>query len=177
MAAQVSFVDRTLSSFGPAAAESRMLLRKTVGYAIERLWPADRTSLPELRPFTEGGDGDILYASIQALAPKDDIQATAKALALESAAGTARLFSLIFAQATMRISSKLLVVVVFWVVAIFLSFGLVVPRNGTVIAALLVSAAAVSTALFLVVDLDSSFGGLIGVSGDPLRKAHEQLGE
>ena len=121
--------------------------------------------------------GDILYASIQALAPKDDIQATAKALALESAAGTARLFSLIFAQATMRISSKLLVVVVFWVVAIFLSFGLVVPRNGTVIAALLVSAAAVSTALFLVVDLDSSFGGLIGVSGDPLRKAHEQLGE
>ena len=55
MAAQVSFVDRTLSSFGPAAAESRMLLRKTVGYAIERLWPADRTSRPELRPFTEGG--------------------------------------------------------------------------------------------------------------------------
>jgi hypothetical protein len=70
-----------------------------------------------------------------------------------------------------------LVVLVFWLCIIFASFGLFAPRNGTVIAAFFVCALSVSGAIFLILELDQSFEGLLQVSGAPLRAALAQLGQ
>jgi hypothetical protein len=59
---------------------------------------------------------------------------------------------------------------------IFASFGLFAPRNTTVLAVLGVCALSVAGAVFLIIELDRSFEGLLQVSGAPLRSALAQLG-
>jgi hypothetical protein len=58
-------------------------------------------------------------------------------------------------------------ILVFWLAVIFVSFGLSAPRNATVIVALLVSALSAAGAIFLIIQLDQPFGGLIRISSAP----------
>ena len=69
-----------------------------------------------------------------------------------------------------------LVVMVFWLAVIFASFGLFAPRNATVIATLFVCALSVSGAIFLILELDSPFSGLLQISYAPLRNAITHIG-
>jgi hypothetical protein len=84
---------------------------------------------------------------------------------------------LLFEQLDSWIPVPFLVVLVFWLGIIFASFGLFAPRNGTVIAAFFVCALSVSGAIFLILELDRSFEGVLQVSGAPLRAALAQLGQ
>jgi len=70
-----------------------------------------------------------------------------------------------------------LTVVIFWLTVTFASFGLYAPRNATVVSVLLIAALSVAAAVFLIVELDGPFDGLIRVSGDPLRFALDNLGK
>jgi hypothetical protein len=84
---------------------------------------------------------------------------------------------LLFEQLDSSIPVPFLIVLVFWLAIIFASFGLFAPPNATVIAAFFVCALSVSGALFLILQLDRSFEGLIQVSSAPLRAALAQLGQ
>jgi len=66
---------------------------------------------------------------------------------------------------------------VFWLTIIFASFGLFSPRNATVIAVLLICALSAAGSLFLVLELDAPYEGLIKVSSAPLRNALAHLGQ
>jgi hypothetical protein len=68
-------------------------------------------------------------------------------------------------------------VLVFWFTTIFFSFGLFAPSNATVIAVLLVSGLSIAGAIFLVVDLNRPFEGLLRMPSDPLRDALLYLGK
>jgi hypothetical protein len=70
-----------------------------------------------------------------------------------------------------------LVVMVFWLTVIFVSFGLFAPRDATVIATLFVCALSVSGAIFLILELDSPFSGLLQISDAPLRAAIAHIGQ
>jgi hypothetical protein len=70
-----------------------------------------------------------------------------------------------------------LVVLVFWITIIFVGLGLFAPHNATAIAILLVCALSVSSAIFLILELDTPFGGLIQISSVPLRNALAHLGQ
>ena len=69
-----------------------------------------------------------------------------------------------------------LALLVFWVTIIFLSFGLFAPPNATVIATLLLCALSVSGAIYLILELDRPFAGLLQLSDAPLRNAIAHLG-
>jgi hypothetical protein len=56
------------------------------------------------------------------------------------------------------------------------SFGLLAPGNATAVLSLAVCALSVSSAVYLILDLDHPFEGIIRISGEPLRVALEQLG-
>ena len=70
-----------------------------------------------------------------------------------------------------------LVVVIFWLTVTFASFGLYAPRNLTVTSVLFVAAVSVAAAVFLILELDGPFDGLIRVSSGPLRYALANLGQ
>jgi hypothetical protein len=62
-------------------------------------------------------------------------------------------------------------------VVIFLGFSVLAPPNPTAILALIASAVAVSGAILLILELDEPFGGLIGISSEPMLNALHQIGK
>ena len=69
----------------------------------------------------------------------------------------------------------MLTILVAWLIVIFLGFSVLAPAKATAILALMVSALAVSGAIFLILELDEPFGGLIGISSEPMLNALHQL--
>jgi hypothetical protein len=67
------------------------------------------------------------------------------------------------------------VVLLFWLMIIFASFGLFAPRNTTVVVVFVLCALSVAGSVFLVLEMDRPLEGVIKVSPDPLRYAHQQL--
>jgi hypothetical protein len=139
---------------------------------VRQIWPEEKGAKAALTP--SASEGTVVFGAIQGLLPKDDAQRTMKAQATALAIEIAQMRSLLMAQAVSSISKPLLVVVVCWLVAIFVSFSLLAPANGTAATALLVSAFSVAGAIFLILELDRPFGGLIQISNEPLRNALSQ---
>ena len=174
MSAKVVLLDRVLAHYGPETKEARDLLRTFVARACDRMWTKGDTSHSMLEPSFAG---EVIIDKIQELSPKDDAQRSLRAQALSIAMGIGQTRWLMFTQGTTSISMPLLIVLVFWLTALFISFGLFAPRNGTVVASLFISALSVSGAILLILELYSPYGGLIQISSDPLRAALAQLGQ
>ena len=173
MAAKVAFLDRMLADYGPEAADIRAQLRTLVEEAVRRMWPEERTIPPQLAPNTQAGDA--VYFAIQRLSPRDDLQRNLKAQATTLAVEGGQLRTLLVAQSVSSISKPLLIVMVSWLVMIFLSFSLFAPPNATANLALVVAVLAVSGAIFLILELDQPFGGLIQISSEPMLNALSYL--
>jgi len=173
MSANVALLDRVLAHYGPEANEPRALLRAAVVRLLDLLWPR---SGPGAAPSAPPAAGEALYEKIQALSPKSDAQRTLQGLASGLVVEFGRTRWLMYAQESTSVSRPLLVVLVLWLSAIFLSFGLFAPFNTTVVASLFVSALSVSGAVFLILEMYAPYAGLIQISSAPLRAALEQLG-
>jgi hypothetical protein len=65
----------------------------------------------------------------------------------------------------------------FWLTIIFTSFGVFAPRHATMITALFVCSFSVAGALFLILEMDHPFGGLIHLSSAPMREALNHLSQ
>ena len=68
-----------------------------------------------------------------------------------------------------------IVTILLWLTIIFASFGLLAPRNATVVAVLFLCALSVAGSIFLILEMDQPFDGLMKVSGAPLRYAVSHL--
>jgi hypothetical protein len=120
---------------------------------------------------------ESLYDKIEELSPQTEAQRSLQAQALKVTTDLGHTRFLLFEQAGSSIPLPFLVVLVFWLAIIFASFGLFAPRNATVTGVFLVSALSVSGAIFLILELDRSFEGMIQVSSAPLRQALGRLGQ
>ena len=74
-------------------------------------------------------------------------------------------------QEVLGIPVPVLLVVLFWLCLLFMSFGLFAPPNVTVTVVLFLCALAVAGAIQTILDLSRPFEGIIRVSGQPLRHA------
>jgi hypothetical protein len=173
MAAKVAFLDRVLAAYGPETADARAELRNAVAGAFQQMWPREAHLPAQLGPNTQAGN--VTYAAIQHLSPNDDTQRSLKAQAATLATDLAQIRSLLVAQSVPSISKPMLIILVGWLAIIFLGFSVLAPPNATAILALMVSALAVSGAIFLILELDQSFGGLIRISSEPMLNALHQL--
>jgi len=174
MSAKVVLLDRLLAHYGPETKEARGLLRSNVVQFLDQAWSGDSARPSHVGPRASGAD--TLYDKIQALAPQNDAQRSIKAEALSVGVALGQTRMLIFAQSGSSISTPFLVMVIFWLAIIFLSFGLHAPPNATVVTALFLCALSVSGAIFLILELDRPFSGLIQISSAPLSNALAQLG-
>ena len=83
----------------------------------------------------------------------------------------------LFAEKGSSIPTVFLVVLICWLALILASFSLFAPPNATVFITLLVCALAVSSAIFLVLELDRPFDGMLRISSEPIHNALDQLGK
>src|SRR5882762_1852233 len=169
MAAKVAFLDRVLGLYGQEAAEARAGIRETVEEAVRQMWPEETRVPARLAPNTQ--TGNVVYSAIQGLSPHDDAQRKLKEEAITLATDFAQLRSLLAAQSFASISEPMLIILVSWLVIIFLGFSVLAPPNATVMFALMVSALAVSGAIFLILELDQPFAGVIRISSEPMLNA------
>jgi hypothetical protein len=174
MSANLILLDRGLAHYGPETKEMRELLRASVGRVFDQLWSGSASDATQSRPTALGGE--VLYDRIQQLAPTSDAQRATRTEALGIAVALGRTRWLLFEQRESSLSIPFLVVVVFWLTIIFVSFGIYAPPNATIVATLFVCALSVSGAILLVFELDRPFNGLIQISDAPLRRALDQLG-
>jgi len=173
MAAKVAFLDRVLTVYGRDAVEARMQFRGAVEEAIGRMWPTDAGVSARFDPNLRSSTAVV--GAIQRLAPNDETQHNLKSQAMSLAVEIGELHSLMQAQMISSISRPLLIVVVSWLFVIFLSFSLLAPPNATATLALVASAMSVSAAIFLILELDRPFAGLIRISNEPMQNALSQM--
>ena len=166
--ADVALLDRALAHYGPEAVATREQLRSTVSASFGALWK--RGSEPP------SAAGEAFYDSIDRLPAATDQQRSVKAIAGQLAIGLGRTRWLMFAQSASSISTPLLVIVVFWLAILFISFGVFAKPNATVHVALFVCALSVAAAIFLILEMDRPFEGLIRISDAPLRDVVSRLG-
>ena len=174
VSADIILLDRVLARYGPETKEARAVLQRSTAAVVERFWPT--AGAKPIAVDAQASPVEALYEKIEELAPQGEAQRSLQSQALTLALDMARLRLLLFEELGSSIPVPFLVVLVFWLCIIFASFGLFSPRNGTVIAALCVCALSVAGAIFLILELDRSFEGLLQVSGAPLRAALAQLG-
>jgi hypothetical protein len=177
MAANVLLLDRTLAHYGPDTKIIRDQIRHAIEYKLAVTWPengsAARADTSETTPAVEGIEDEI-----RALSPQNDVQRALQSRAMQVTGDVLQTRWLMFGQqAGNAIQTPLLVVLVFWLAALFASFGLFAPRNATVIAVLCVSALSVSGAILLILEMNQPFQGLVKVSSAPLRYTLEHLGQ
>jgi len=173
MAAKVAFLDRVLAVYGPEADEARRGFHEAVNEVVQKIWPGEAGLPARLAPNTQAGNA--VYGAIQGLSPKDETQRKLKEQATTVATDLGQIRSLLVAQAVASISKPMLIILVSWLVVIFLGFSVLAPPNATTILALMVSALAVSGAIFLILELDQPFGGVIRISSEPMVNALNQI--
>ena len=83
----------------------------------------------------------------------------------------------IFADVGASIPRPFLAILVFWLTMIFASYGLFAPRNATVVSVLFLCAVSVAGAIFLVLEMNDPFAGLISISPDPVLYAFDHLNQ
>jgi hypothetical protein len=169
-------LDRVLARYGPDATETRDLLRQLVAAELERIWPSDRSATASAGPPPREA-GEDLYEHIVNLAPKTEAQRfdRSRALQLLTALGETR--RLLYEQASGSLSWPFLLILISWVVALFVGFGLLTRYNATVLAALFVGALSVAGAIFLIVEMNRPYSGLMQISSAPIRHAMAAIGQ
>src|SRR5215813_4681658 len=175
VSADIILLDRVLANYGPETQDARVMLQRSVAAVLEQFWPANRARLVTID--RSASSVESVYDNIQRLAPRSDAQRSLQAQALTIAFDLGRTRVLLFEQLDSSIPAPFLVVLVFWLAVIFVSFGLFAPRNGIVAVAFFVCALSVSGAIFLILELDRWFDGMLQVSSAPLRSALAQLGQ
>jgi hypothetical protein len=170
-------LDRSLKFYGPEANEARELLRQTVTVILEHRWPANGGHASGLDAPEISKSAFALYGAIRNLSPRTDDQKAIQTQAIQISLDLSRTRWLLSQGDESSIPNPFLIVLVFWLTVLFITFGLFSPGNLTVIAIHFICALSVAGALFLIVELDRPMNGLIQISSKPLRDALGQLGQ
>lgn len=175
MAAKIDYLDRVLVNYGSETKEIRALLRRATEGALLRIWPNEKSSHSHEDPSASWTEA--LPNALQELSPQDDKQRSFKDQAVQLTSEIGQMRWLLYAQAESSISTPMLVIVISWLVIIFISLGLFAPPNYTVMVALMLAVLSVSGAIFLILELDKPFDGIIKMSSGPMRNALQHLGQ
>jgi hypothetical protein len=160
-------LDELLRDYGPETGPLRKTLRDDIDPLINSIWHdalADDTKpLPHHRE-------SVLYM-IRELIPKNSIQSSLQARALQVSTDMAQTRLTLFAQPADSISKPFVIVLILWLMFIFASFSMSSKANATLISVLCICVLAASGAIYLIVELGEPFEGLMQISNNPLRNA------
>jgi hypothetical protein len=136
LTANVVALDGILAQYGPDADSARNQLRRGVASMTERIWRQNSFDKGNAKPFEASAAALSFYDGILRLSPRDEIQRSLQAMAINTTQDLAKKRLLLFAEARATIPMPFLVVLVSWLAIIFASFSLFADDNATAIAAL-----------------------------------------
>jgi Protein of unknown function (DUF4239) len=178
-------LDHTLSEYGPDSAHARALLRDYTANVIATTWPEEKPPVEATMRDDGAGQvesrvlGEKLYEIehvIRAFTPSGATQAGVAASCLDTYQRLIRQRWKLIEEAHPSIATPFFLVLVSWLVALFVCFGLIAPRNllaGTIV---VIAALSLCSALYVVLDMDTPFTGPVVVASSPMRDALAHLG-
>ena len=180
-AASMLTLDRLLARYGPETQQIREQFRGLAVARFEEIWPEDGgegAGTATLRTRVKGAPAaEMLEDRILALTPQTDTQRWLKTESLKLTEEVLRTRWRLLSNASGSVPRTFLVVVIFWLSMTFGSFGLAAPRNATVVTVFVISTLSVAAAVFLILELDAPFDGIIRISSVPFRYTIANLGK
>ena len=187
-AADLIEFDTTLRELGSDADQSRHLLRQYTAAAIASTWPSEPVPSGDYPKDIGTQDnsqklenvrlGDMLTAvgrQLRELRTHDSLQQRALEDALTQYRRVVDARWKIIEEAHSSISRPFFKTLTFWLGVIFLSFGLIAPRNTLALVTISLGAVSIASAFYVIVDLDTPFSGPIVISSTPMRDALTHL--
>jgi len=190
LATQLIQLDRSLREWGTETQPTRELLRTYTAAVIATTWTREQKPLGNYYPtqvLTGAGSslesptlGDMLTRielDVRQLEPHDAMH---RRLLTTCIAQFERLMETrwkLVEETPNSISGPFYVVLVFWLVIVFGSFGLTAPRNALSYTAIGLGGVSITSAMFVILELDTPFSGLFTVSSQPLRDALAHLSQ
>jgi hypothetical protein len=174
--ARIIQLDQLLAEYGPETRVIRDQLKNSIAERVKDVWnPADPHSsgMKALEKATTMLD---LQCQLQTLTPQTGEQKSVLNQSQQIATQIWQDRLLMMEEQQEPIPMVFLVLLVFWLSLLFLSFGLFAPVNVTVVMVLLTCAVAVASAVFLILEMSHPLDGLIKVSNAPMLKALELMG-
>jgi hypothetical protein len=186
---QLIQLDRSLRQYGSEADPARTLLHSYAAAAIASTWvnepaPSGDYYPKQVSPPPSSGSiestslGDMLAhleADLRRLEPQDPMHRRLALTILNQFELLMRLRWKLIEEAHASISLPFSIVLAFWLVIIFASFGLSAPRNVLSYVTILLGALSIASVIFVILDLDTPFSGLFMVSSQPMRDALAEL--
>jgi hypothetical protein len=178
VAAGMLTLDRLLARYGPETEPIRERLKNAVAARLEEVWPAG--SAPQgvvsaQRQLSGPPAAEQIENEILQLVPQTDTQRWLKTEALKLTEEVLRTRWRLLSNSG-SVPLTFLIVVIFWLSMTFGSFGLAAPRNATVVTVFVISTLSVAAAVFLILELDGPFEGIIRISSEPFRYTLANLG-
>jgi len=174
LTANIILMDELLEQYGPETREARTMIRSAAAITVQRVW-RESVATDKTATFTPSGAAERFFLILENLAPATDAQRAIKPHIMEVATDLARTRLLMFVHFDNPIPAPLLIIVILWLTVIFASYTLFAETNAVVAVASVIYALAVSSALFLIVDMSQPFSGLMKISNEPLKHVLPQL--
>ncbi len=171
--ANLTLLDRELAHFKDAT-KMREMLRTFTARKIAQTW-TDREADSAKDAAASVQLLDEIESEIRSFSPANEVHIEGRKNALHIIRDLKRTSRLLSVQQISATPRPFLIVVVFWLSVLFLSYTIFAPLNGTVIAAVFVGALSVSVAINLIFDMDRPFTGFIKVSPVPMQQALDQM--
>jgi hypothetical protein len=179
LAAKVLQLDLALADYGPDATPMRVQVRQNLAKTIDQIWGANESDADFVANNFAAAVQSLRNreAALAALHPSTDTQKQALAAAMSTvdSIGQARL-QMSFALAN-PVSYPLILMVVGWATFLFCGYGLMSKGNAMSVAAGAVGAVAVSSAVYLILDLSDPYSGVFRASSAPLEQVLAVMGK
>ena len=175
-AALIIQLDTNLRLIGPEGEQVRHLLQQSVAASMQQLWGVRRSEV--VMP-ADANRQQVrqLQKMLASLPVTSEAQREGQASALRVLGELARINAVAFTERGSSVMPVLLVMVTCWMTLTVMGWNLFAPRNYTVSAVNIVCSLSVASAIFLILEMDQPFGGIVEVSDKPMRAALLKLAE
>jgi uncharacterized membrane protein YuzA (DUF378 family) len=176
-------LDQRMREYGDGIEATRALLRTYVAAAIADTWPDEPRPAgaypTHIKTFVPGSiEGEELSAmlgqvdrALRGLEPTDRSHQQLADLLKARMGQTLEQRWRLIETSTSTVSWPLLTLMTSWLVMIFAVFGLSSPRNRVVYVTIALCALSISSAVFMILELDTPLTGWLVASSQPLRDA------
>ncbi len=182
MAVDVLTLDQVLDNYGAETKDSREALRAWIGNRVAAIQAGEAYFEHDHAAVLGVTGTERIYDLVHGLDANTDLQKSLRLRALDIIGGRVSYGDGSLAQQRWFFSVKpasiphvFLVVVFFWLVLEFFCIGLFSKRNGLVITAIIAGSLVVSSAIFLMLELENPMNGFLRVPTESLELALELM--
>jgi len=174
--ARIIQLDHLLGQYGPETRAMRDQLKASLVERVGKVWNQAAPGASGLHAVEKSTAMMDLQSVLGTLTPQNELQKSVLNQARQVSDEIWQSRLLLIEEQQEPVPTVFLVLLVFWLALLFLSFGLFAPGNSTVFSVLLVCAFSVSSAVFLILEMSHPLDGFIKVSSAPLLKAIQLIG-